>query len=431
MRHVPTAAALIVLLLALVAEAGWLLHLPLLREVQTSWASMKPSTAACFGLLALSLLAQIRAGRWVTPGRVVSGCVGALATVTAAEYILGIRVGMDVLTGPRMASATAVTLALISAALTCASCVNRRQTLLALAALPPYVALVGYIIEVKGLYSFGPFGSVSLQTAIAGGLLCLGGLTMGESSWFQRIDVGVDPGAVLVRRMVPAGLVLFPALWLVGQIGSSQRWWIPSFAVALSVVGGSLFMVALVVWSAARLSELERQRLASAALADHDPLTGIGNRRYLDRALTRLAFGDSRAPRAALLAFDLDDFKGINDRFGHAEGDQTLRTFAQCVSAGVRPADIFVRTGGDEFALVLQDTSPAEARMVAENLLASVATWQADNPTRPAVSVGIAILDQDVTSAFDLEKRADLALYQAKRAGKRSISVYGVAAAPA
>ncbi|MHB8438514.1 MAG: GGDEF domain-containing protein [Acidimicrobiales bacterium] len=361
----------------------------------------------------------------------MAAIVGALAIVTVGEYVFGVGVGLDSVLGARMASATAVTLGLISVAFVMGASAAWAQVLLAVAALPPYIALVGYAINVNGLYSFGPFGSVSLQTAASTALLCVGGLAANPAGWLQRIDAGTDVGSVLVRWLVPPGLALFPVLGLVGQTGTGLGWWTPPFAVAFSAVGGSLFTVGLIVWAAGRLTRLDRRRMQASELAEQDALTGAWNRRHLDRVLTRSFHGTPREQGVALLALDLDDFKSINDRFGHDEGDRTLQDFAACVRAHTRPDDVFVRTGGDEFVIVLRHTSEGDARSAAETLLSALETWKAKRHSRPAVSVGIAVMNADVQSPADLEKRADLALYDAKRNGKHGLAVYHGRAIPA
>lgn len=114
-----------------------------------------------------------------------------------------------------------------------------------------------------------------------------------------------------------------------------------------------------------------KKRLDEQSL--HDPLTGAWNRRALETSLAIAAGVAERSGRPlTLLYLDLDNFKAVNDERGHLEGDRVLREFAANVMLGVRPGDSFARIGGDEFVLLLRDTSVNEARALAERLQAEV-----------------------------------------------------------
>ena len=283
-----------------------------------------------------------------------------------------------------------------------------------LGALPPYVALVGYVISASGLYTFGPFGSMAVNTSVSLLLLALGGLTIDASSWLRRVGVSTDIAAIVIRRLVPPCLIIFPVLGFLATHGAYLGLWASDFGPVIIVVGGSLFSGGLVVWTALSLGRIDRQRLTSVALAESDPLTGAGNRRFLDRVLLQ-TFTEQRRSPAALLAMDLDGFKTINDRHGHDEGDRALIGFVACVQANTRITDVFARTGGDEFALFVTDTTEEQAIEISTKLQEALAFWQLQRPeARPGVSIGIGILDADTRSPEALMKRADLSLYEAK-----------------
>ncbi len=160
-----------------------------------------------------------------------------------------------------------------------------------------------------------------------------------------------------------------------------------------------------------------RAREELVYLAEHDPLTGIANRR---RFTARLAecLQDDRGP--ALLLVDVDHFKDINDIRGHAAGDKVMRTLARALSAEIGPRSILGRLGGDEFAAVVPDCDAGQALELAERLCALVRGTEVPGERaglRVTVSIGAAALHpgQDVESGL---AQADLALYEAKGAGR-------------
>lgn len=172
-----------------------------------------------------------------------------------------------------------------------------------------------------------------------------------------------------------------------------------------------------VLGTARDVTEERRTRQELAYLAEHDPLTGIANRR---RFTTRLAecLQEDRGP--ALLLVDVDHFKDINDIRGHAAGDKVMRTLARVLSAQIGPRSMLGRLGGDEFAAVVPDCDADAALELAERLCGTARATEVpgeDAGLRVTVSVGAAALHpgQDVESGL---AQADLALYEAKGAGR-------------
>jgi diguanylate cyclase (GGDEF)-like protein/PAS domain S-box-containing protein len=178
----------------------------------------------------------------------------------------------------------------------------------------------------------------------------------------------------------------------------------------------SVFIAVLRDISARKAAE-ERYR----ALAFTDPLTGLANRLLFEERMAQ-AIARARRTRSQLALFmiDLDDFKTINDRFGHPAGDKLLTGFAQRVQGVVREIDVLARFGGDEFALVQTDLLDAEgARTLAGRLFQALAEpFQLDGRAVPlTVSLGIALHPQDGESMQALIEHADQALYVAKSRG--------------
>jgi diguanylate cyclase (GGDEF)-like protein len=188
-------------------------------------------------------------------------------------------------------------------------------------------------------------------------------------------------------------------------------------------------------------STIERER----RLLDHaeslrarsyvDGLTGIANRRYFDVAIDReLRRAQRLGGTLSLLLTDIDSFKAYNDHFGHQAGDTCLSAVAQALAAKLkRPADVAARYGGEEFAAILPDTDAAQARQLAENIRAYVASLElphAPGAVRPYVtlSIGVASMDKGrLDDAAALIEAADKALYAAKRGGRDRVVVDGEA----
>jgi diguanylate cyclase (GGDEF)-like protein len=156
-------------------------------------------------------------------------------------------------------------------------------------------------------------------------------------------------------------------------------------------------------------------------LADLDALTGLHNRRYFHETLGREVARAQRYGRdLALIVFDLDDFKAINDQIGHLAGDAVLAETAERVRDVVRSADIACRVGGDEFAVILPESSTADADQLYHRLRGAVSSRPVGQAGRLFLSAGIADLlaDDDPTSFFE---RTDEALYRAKELGKGQV----------
>ena len=153
-------------------------------------------------------------------------------------------------------------------------------------------------------------------------------------------------------------------------------------------------------------------------LADLDALTGLHNRRYFHETLARECARAHRYERKlSLVVFDLDDFKDINDRIGHLAGDAVLAETAERVRDVVRTADIACRVGGDEFAVILPESSLEDADHLYRRILNAVSSRALGQAGKLYLSAGVAELrpEDDPVSFF---QRADDALYRAKEAGK-------------
>src|SRR4051812_3794278 len=157
-------------------------------------------------------------------------------------------------------------------------------------------------------------------------------------------------------------------------------------------------------------------------LADHDALTGLPNRRRFHDELQRhLAFTERYGGEGAVLLFDLDNFKYLNDTQGHKAGDQYLVSLARVLKDRLRQTDVVARLGGDEFGVLLPAAGPVQARRVAELLADAVrahAPLVGGQPVKLSTSIGIACFGHGSADPDELLAAADLAMYDAKEAGR-------------
>jgi diguanylate cyclase (GGDEF)-like protein len=177
--------------------------------------------------------------------------------------------------------------------------------------------------------------------------------------------------------------------------------------------------------ASARLANQAKDLAHAAAV---DPLTSLFNRRYFENRINEEI---QRARRyrldLALLVIDADDFKALNDAFGHLVGDRVLRTMADMLRRSVRAFDVCTRYGGEEFAILMPGSSAGSAFQSAERIRQRIERYRFDPlvipPERhPTISVGVAVLTGE-GSAQDLIARADRALYAAKAAGKNCVKL--------
>jgi diguanylate cyclase (GGDEF)-like protein len=218
-------------------------------------------------------------------------------------------------------------------------------------------------------------------------------------------------------------------------------------AVPVQTEGGTIGFIAVYSrsrshsWDEEEVHELEELALRAGPaienakrfrearqLADLDALTGLHNRRYFHETLAReVARAHRYDRRLALIVFDLDDFKAINDRIGHLSGDAVLAEAAERVRDVVRSADIACRVGGDEFAVILPESTMADADQLYRRLQSALTARPVGQAGRLSFSAGVAELkpDDDPTSFFE---RADEALYRAKERGKAQVVASGSSA---
>ncbi len=274
----------------------------------------------------------------------------------------------------------------------------------------------------------------------------------------HRIDVETDPNNALFRAaegnyeslIVSLGLQSFDGLRLCSQLRSLDRTRnLPVLAISDGEDGGRLArgleigindyivrpidkneLLARVRTQVRRKRYTERLRdnvQLSIEAAITDALTGLYNRRYMESHLgTLVEQAAARGKPIAVLVLDIDFFKAVNDTYGHDAGDDVLREFAIRVRKSIRGIDLACRYGGEEFVIVMPETDMAVAATVAERLRRRIATEpfpieQGHKNIEVTISIGIAALETADDNAASVLKRADQALYRAKRDGRNRV----------
>lgn len=234
------------------------------------------------------------------------------------------------------------------------------------------------------------------------------------------------PAVTLGARFEPRGMI-FGTLYILALFLASTVAYDPAAAAdhRQTLVTGAALILGTVILSGA-LVESDRAHRRSSTL---DPLTGLFNRNALEQRLAELEdqpCGRDGGPSHALLLCDLDHFKRVNDKLGHAAGDAVLQDVAYTMRASLRAGDSIYRVGGEEILVVLPGAGKKDAVEIAERLRRAV---RARRPVGVGVtiSVGVAVSGPDKIDTDDLVARADAALYTAKAGGRDTVSVDGFA----
>lgn len=330
--------------------------------------------------------------------------------VSAIQWVLN-AIGLALHSGPIMAL-TATTI-IFSSVLVLVGVRQRAGRTAGLAWIGPVSALAALAASYAALSGNRPLLGI-FGSGYVGVLMAL------AATELMRVDRRLTPPermfvAILsVLTLFQIGLVVNSArdLFVAGNAGwQAYRAMLGLGLPSIYVASG----VAAVLVVAGDLAEKLREQL------DRDPLTNVLNRRGLESAARRAIANAQRHKRPLTMVIcDIDDFKALNDGHGHIAGDAALRSFAQLLHDGVRRGDVVGRLGGDEFGILLVDTSVEAAVEVMERIRRSVA--EADLriavPHSLRASFGLSELLPDDGHMDDLVHRADTALYQAKNAGR-------------
>jgi len=335
----------------------------------------------------------------------------------------------------------------------------------------------GHLLVAAGLVGlmFGAIWHQPLWTGVGGGLMCLQPSMIWKATraidgksgplWLVLIGplliVAAATVAILQSVIAPFGMSVFTSyviaaaaqLWLGRRDRLFARWALIALlaihALALligvisTVIGstgpdvvppimslfGFIYFEAIVfaIGSAVSLYALikERNEAVTSTLARTDGLTGIANRaHFLDTAERALQRCRRDGAPVSVVMFDLDGFKAVNDRFGHAAGDAMLRKFAEVTAAALRPHDLFGRIGGEEFAVVMPGCGIEAAYARAERIRVAFAEdcrFGAGHQVKTTVSGGVSVSETATETLDALLELADAALYQAKGDGRNRV----------
>lgn len=222
-----------------------------------------------------------------------------------------------------------------------------------------------------------------------------------------------------VTLALSAGMLLLLAVEVGGSLWADRavRWWV------LGIVTAALITVSL---GAGLISDrLHRRTTDALRLAYRDPLTGLPNRRVLELFLERHYAAALRGHPLSVVVFDIDDFKGYNDRRGHAAGDDAIRAVARALNGNTRAEDLSGRLGGDEFLALLPGEEVEGARRFAERVRRGVEPIAGSEGPQVTVSAGVAGFRPGVAGSDELVRRADSALYVAKSLGGDRVVLEG------
>jgi diguanylate cyclase (GGDEF)-like protein len=266
------------------------------------------------------------------------------------------------------------------------------------------------------------FESTQARVMLASVIFATYALLSAREVWHARDQELVSRWPTLALLILHASFLLaripFASALTFPEIGD------PSSRPAVSVMAfESLFVVFCLAFLRVSMAK-ERAELEQRRAALSDALTGVANRRaFFERGeqLLDRAIADRRS--AALLLFDLDRFKDVNDTAGHQCGDRVLKAFASLVTASIRPGDLFGRLGGEEFGCLLVDASMTQALQTAEQVRCDFAALRFSNlQTNVTVSTGVAMTSETGKNLQALLAIADRALYRAKAEGRNRVA---------
>ncbi|MEZ4288790.1 MAG: diguanylate cyclase [Polyangiales bacterium] len=441
-----TIAALLVAFVGAIVMIGWLTHSITLVQLRRSWVPMQFNTAIGFVLGGLALSALISEQRRVsTPLAVVLAILG---TTTYGEYLLGTSTGIDTLLNTpftttltefpgRMAPNTALAFSFLAFGILGAS--FWRPVLLAglvggvvfAMGLVPAIRYATYQDAISGIW--GSTTAMAFHTSI-GFVVC--GLVMlvfaaihdrSRTRWAALPTMTIISVAVVLLHSSISNAPEYDMLRSVTWIGGI----VLGVATTLAVYFAQSFWHGqLQLREANQKLEQRARRLSMATeeldrLATIDPLTNALNRRGLERAIVETVSASSRyGIHAFALMIDLDNFKAINDDFGHDAGDDVLRFCAAAIFDEIRPYDSCGRVGGDEFMVVMATPDPSNAVRIADRIRKSISSAADQVPSIDATlsaSIGIAEIEHG-DSLDELISRAARQLKSSKIFGKNRVS---------
>ncbi len=437
LRRLTVPCAAVAVLIGIVSLAGAVADLDRLRSATLGKDSVMTVATSVY-LIALGIATILIArstSRGRTVARLLAGAILVLTLLTLAEYVIGVNLGIDVsLNDPagvhdpgRPEPETAVQFAIGALWLLLYDVHGRLWGWLATLAMTAISAialvfLIAYLFAGGYLWHANGVQAISVQGLIAFLLLVTAGAALRPERWWLRPFVLSGAVGVACRRALPAAIAVPLIGGFIFQLAARQQDYSLTLELALVVLaeGVALTLAGLSTARVLGALETERDRLEGELrlMADHDPLTGVWNRRRFRQEIERIwqraqRYGDS----AALLMLDVDRLKELNDAFGHQAGDAALKTVAGVLSARLRPGDAVGRLGGDEFGIALERVDRARAQTVADDLMREIASapfLESERSLRISASVGVGMIDAATADVDDVLAHADRAMYAVK-----------------
>jgi diguanylate cyclase (GGDEF)-like protein len=286
----------------------------------------------------------------------------------------------------------------------------------------PSLIAAGAAIWIAAFQFESFYESPTSRVSLVSMILAAYALLSARELWYARDRELISRWPTLALVAGHAGFLL-ARIPFASTLASSATAGQPHSAVVLVMAAEALFVTFCLPFLRVAMSK-ERTELEQRKAALTDALTGVANRRaFFDLGERLLARTIADRRPAALLLFDLDRFKEVNDTAGHEAGDSLLRAFARLVASSVRPGDLFSRVGGEEFACLLPNISMEDALRIAERLRAAFGLMRFPGVVPCAtVSVGIAMTTSACRTLPALMATADRALYRAKAEGRNRVA---------
>ncbi len=445
-RWVARAASVFPIVVGALVLFGWWRDIEFLKRIIPGLVAMNPMSAVGFICLGVSLALFVREG---VPHRVGHGLALIVMLIGLVKLLAILSVwdvgidqilfreklgGSDFGLPNRMAPNSALNFFLLGGALTI---LDRRiqrwwpsQFLTLFAAMSSILALTGYAYRVKSFYGIGAYIPMALHTAATFLVVSIGILCVRPARGIMAIVTSASSGGLMIRRLLPAVLIVPIALGWVRHQAHHARLVDPEFELWLLVILIMTAFAILVGWNGRLLfrSDVDRANAEKTLTyqATHDALTQLPNRRLFTE---RLELEIERTKKArgsiAVLFLDLDLFKVINDSLGHVVGDQLLIAAGKRIEECLGDNNLAARLSGDEFTVLLANASPERAVEVAQCILTAFNLPFTLGPHQvfTTVSAGIAMGAAD-DSPVNLIRHADIAMYRAKSHGKNRYEIF-------
>jgi diguanylate cyclase (GGDEF)-like protein len=286
-----------------------------------------------------------------------------------------------------------------------------------------------FVVVVHDLLPIGALGAArfvlegSVAITFATLLVVLTGRD--QSPFFFTYPLIVGGAALVVSPRITFALAAAACLAYIVAIAPQGGAGVPLTTIAVAAINlTALVLLAYVATVIAR--EQRRARDAAIRLSTIDPLTGLFNRTFFFAAVEREIARSARSGRGfCLLMMDLDELKQINDRHGHFFGDRVIRGVGEVIRSAGRRIDTAARYGGDEFVVLLPETDPTGAYVLAEKVRQEVAELRVPvggSQIRPSISIGVVSYPEDGRTSDELMITADTSMYRSKRAGRNRVT---------